>query len=78
MKTMTCKDLGGSCDLPLHGGTADEIIKAQDKHLKEAVASGDESHKDALKAMKGRWKNPIKGMGWYRQTKRDFAALPED
>jgi predicted small metal-binding protein len=78
MKTMTCKDLGGSCDLALHGDTADEIIKAQDKHLKEVVAGGDESHEGALNAMKGRWKNPIKGMGWYRQTKRDFAALPED
>ena len=78
MKTMTCKDLGGPCDLAFHGNTADEIIKAQDKHLKETVAGGDDSHKGALKEMKGRWKNPIKGMGWYRQTKRDFAALPED
>ena len=78
MKTMTCKDLGGPCDLALHGNTADEIIKAQDKHLKEIVAGGDDSHKGALKDMKGRWKNPIKGMGWYRQTKRDFAGLPED
>jgi len=50
----------------------------QDSHLKEVVAGGDESHADALKAMKGRWKNPIGGMGWYRQAKRDFAALPED
>jgi len=24
--------------------------------------------------MKGRWKNPIKGMGWYNQVKKDFAA----
>jgi hypothetical protein len=78
MKTMTCKDLGGPCDLALHGNTADEIIKAQDKHLKEIVAGGDDSHQGALKDMKGRWKNPIKGTGWYRQTKRNFAALPED
>jgi hypothetical protein len=28
--------------------------------------------------MKGRWRNPIKGMGWYKQVKKDFAALPED
>ena len=27
--------------------------------------------------MKGRWKHPISGMGWYKQAKRDFAALPE-
>jgi predicted small metal-binding protein len=78
MKTMTCKELGGPCDVPLHGDTADEVIKAEDKHLKEMVAGGDETHQDALKKMKGRWKNPIAGMSWYRKAKRDFAALPED
>ncbi|MCU1459841.1 MAG: hypothetical protein JWL73_3933 [Actinomycetia bacterium] len=75
---MTCSQLGGACDLPLHGNTADEIIKLQDKHLNEAVAAGDETHKQALKEMKGRWKHPIKGMGWYKNTKREFAALPDD
>jgi predicted small metal-binding protein len=78
MKTMTCKQLGGPCDLPLQGNTADEVIKAQDKHLKEVVAKGDKTHESALKEMKGRWKRPISGMGWYRKTKRDFAALPDD
>ena len=77
MKTMTCSQLGGACDLQLHGETADEVIKAQDKHLKEIVAGGDDAHKDALRAMKGRWKHPIKGMGWYKDTKAAFAALPD-
>ena len=79
MKTMTCRQLGGPCDLPHHGMTADEVIKAQDRHLKEMVAQGDgTTHESALKDMKGRWKNPISGMGWYRRAKRDFAGLPED
>jgi predicted small metal-binding protein len=78
MKTMTCKQLGGPCDLPLQGNTADEVIKAQDKHLKEMVSKGDETHDGAQKEMKARWRKPISGMGWYRKTKRDFAALPED
>lgn len=78
MKTMTCEQLGGACDFPLHRNTADEVIKAQDQHLKDAVAAGDETHKSALKDMKGRWKHPISGMAWYRNTKRDFAALHED
>jgi hypothetical protein len=46
--------------------------------LKETVAKGDETHQSALKDMKGRWKNPIAAMGWYRGIKREFAALPED
>lgn len=78
MKTMTCKQMGGPCDMAFTTETADEAIKAMDKHLKEVVASGDTSHEQALKDMQGRWKNPIKGMGWYMQTKKDFAALPEN
>jgi hypothetical protein len=78
MKTMTCRQLGGACDLALRGDTADEVIKAQDNHLREVVAAGDEAHESALKEMKGRWKRPVSGMRWYRKTKRDFAALPED
>ena len=54
------------------------MIKAQDRHLKEAVEGGDTTHETALREMKGRWKNPLKGMGWYRATKKEFAALPED
>ena len=77
MKTMSCKQLGGPCELELHGESADEVIKAQDRHLKEAVAAGDTTHEGALKEMKGRWKRPIAGMSWYRKAKRDFAALPE-
>ena len=78
MKTMTCKQMGGPCDASNRGDTADEVIKAQDKHLKEAVAGGDETHRDARDQMRKRWKNPVRGMGWYRQVKKDFAALPED
>jgi predicted small metal-binding protein len=77
MKTMTCRDLGGACDLALHGESADEVIKAQDKHLKEIVSGGDEAHKGALKEMKSRWRHPLSGMAWYKKTKADFAALPE-
>jgi predicted secreted protein len=77
-KTMTCKQLGGPCDLALSGESADKVIQAQDQHLKDAVAAGDTAHDAARKDMKGRWRRPIAGMGWYRQVKKDFAALPED
>jgi hypothetical protein len=78
MKTMTCAQLGGPCDHRLQGATADEVIKAQDRHLQDMVAGGADDHAPALKQMKGRWKRPIAGMGWYRDAKRTFAALPDD
>lgn len=78
MKSMTCRQMGGPCEVSMQGETADEVIKAQDRHLHEVVRQGDASHEDALASMKGRWKHPVKGMGWYKQVKRDFAALSED
>src|SRR3954452_19557148 len=69
MKTLTCHQLGGPCDLALSGETADDIIKAQDRHLREAVRSGDTAHAPAHEDMKGRWRHPVRSMGWYRDTK---------
>lgn len=77
MKTMSCRQLGGPCDQQFRGETADEVIKAQDRHLKDMVSAGDDTHTSARQAMKDRWKHPIAGMGWYKDAKRSFAALPE-
>ena len=42
------------------------------------VAAGDDTHREAHEAMRGRWKRPISGLGWYRDVKREFASLPDD
>ena len=76
MKTMTCRQLGGPCDAVHSGEDANEVIHAQDRHLKDVVAAGDRAHEQALKEMKGRWKRPVSGLKWYRQVQRDFAELP--
>jgi hypothetical protein len=78
MKTMTCRQLGGACELPLVGADANEIIHAQDRHLREAVADGSSDHEPALRDMKGRWRRPVSGLKWYRKVQRDYAALPND
>ena len=70
-------DLGGPCAFAHQASSADEIIKAQDKHLREMVAGGDHTHTNALDEMKRRWRRPISAMVWYRTTKREFAARPE-
>ena len=74
---MTCEQLGGPCGLELTGESADEVIKAQDRHLADAVHAGDTSHQEARDAMKGRWRHPKRSMGWYLDAKRTFADLPE-
>ncbi|MCD2195282.1 hypothetical protein LQ327_18085 [Actinomycetospora endophytica] len=77
MKIMTCRQLGGPCDLEHPGETADDVIKANDRHLKEAEKAGDAVHQPAREAMKGRWRHPKKSMGWYRDVKKAFADLPQ-
>jgi len=74
MTEMTCRQLGGPCDLVHAGNDANEIIKAQDEHLRAAVAAGQTDHEPALKDMKGRWRRPVSGLKWYRQVQRDFAG----
>jgi predicted small metal-binding protein len=74
---MTCRTLGGPCDLEHRGDSADEVIKAQDQHLQDAEATGDATHQEARDAMKGRWQNPEQGMAWYRDVQGTFAALPD-
>ncbi len=78
MKTMTCRDLGGACDVVHRAESADDVIKAQDRHLKQEEEVGDGTHQAARDAMKSRWRHPRKSMGWYNDTKQAFAALPED
>ena len=75
MKTMTCCQLGGPCEHAHVGADANEIIKYQDRHLREAVAAGSTEHEPALRDMKGRWRRPISGMKLYRQVKRDLAPV---
>ena len=35
MKTMTCRELGGTCDQKLSASTWDEMVKAMTKHVIE-------------------------------------------
>ncbi len=78
MKTMTCRQTGGPCDLEHRGETADDVIKAQDRHLKDTGKAGGPSHLEAREAMKSRWRHPKKSLGWYRDMRKTFAQLPED
>lgn len=77
MKSMTCRQLGGPCDLEHRGENHDAVINDQDRHLKEAMKAGDASHQAAREQMKSRWRHPRRAMGWYREVQAAFAGLPD-
>ena len=75
MKTMTCKQMGGPCDMPIHGETAREMSDNGAKHLME---QNDEAHKTAQSMMADMQKDPAAGQKWNEDFTRKFAELPED
>jgi len=70
--------MGGPCDAPLKGNTADDVIKEGERHIREMVAKGDEAHKGPMKMMEDMRKNPASGKDWYVTTIKNFGLLPED
>ena len=52
MKKLTCRDLGGPCDLELIGDSFQEIGKKSYDHVMEQIKNGDEAHKAAAEKMR--------------------------
>lgn len=80
MKTMTCKQLYGPCDAPIHGATAEEMMENSKKHAMDLVAAGDVLHTEAMNAMKEQHMNmnPDAVKQFMDQFQKDFAAQPDD
>ena len=49
MKTMTCNNWAGPCDVAHQGATADEVIKAQDRAPQGNGRGGDDDTRPAFK-----------------------------
>ena len=77
IKRMTCRQLGGPCDVGHEGEDHNDVIKSQDRHLRDAVEAGSSDHGPALAEMKARWRRPVSGLKWYRSVQRDFASSPD-
>ncbi|HAW52599.1 MAG TPA: DUF1059 domain-containing protein [Flavobacteriales bacterium] len=76
MKTMTCKQLGGACNLEFHANTFEEMAEQSKKHGMEMFQKGDQAHLDAMKNMQVLMNNPDAMNNWFDQKRREFNALP--
>ncbi len=52
MKKLTCRDLGGPCDMELIGDSFQEVGKKSYDHVMEQIKSGDEAHATAATKMR--------------------------
>jgi hypothetical protein len=78
MKTITCKQLGGACDVEFHSNTFDEIAEMSQKHGAEMFEKNDVDHLKAMNQMMELMKNPTMMNKWFDDKKKEFESLPED
>ena len=78
MKTMTCKQLGGACDLEFHANTFEEIAKMSHEHGSKMFREGDEEHIKAGKKMKELMKDPQTIQQWMKKIREEFESKPEN
>jgi len=76
MKTMTCNQLAGACDLEFHAETFAEMAELSKKHAMEMFAKGDQPHLDAMNRMKELMKTPGAGEEWFAKMAKEFEDMP--
>ena len=78
MKSMTCRQLGGACDLVFHAETFEDIAAQSKKHGMEMFQKGDLGHLKAMKTMKDRMQSAEDFSKWMEDKRKEFDALPEE
>ena len=78
MKTMTCAQLGGACDMEFHASTFEEIAELSKKHGIEMAEKNDELHLRAMDEMRMLMKDPNALQQWMEDRKNEFDALPDN
>ena len=74
MKTMTCNQLGGACNLEFTANTFDEIAGMSQQHGKEMFGANDPEHIAAMGAMMELMKSGQMDT-WMAARKAEFEAL---
>lgn len=75
MKTMTCNQLGGACEMEFKAETFEEIAEMSKKHGMEMFQKGDAPHLKAMEEMKTLMQSPNAMQEWFSNKRKEFDAL---
>lgn len=64
MKTMTCNQLGGACDLEFKGETFEEIVEQSKEHGMEMFQQADQAHLAVISEMQKLMQSPAAINDW--------------
>ena len=77
MKTMSCKQLGGACDMEFQGNTFEEIAALSQQHGMDMFQQQDPVHMKAMNEIRQLMQQPGAMQTWFEAKKQEFADLPE-
>ncbi len=75
MKKMTCKLLGGACDLVFEANSFEEMAELSKQHGMEMYQKNDKDHLKAMSAMRELMKSPEDMKKWFDGKRAEFEAL---
>ena len=78
MKTITCRQLGGACEMKFQANTFEEIAELSKKHGMEMYQKQDAAHLAAMQDMQELMKKPEEMKAWFESKRKKFDELPED
>jgi len=74
---MTCKQLGGACDLEFKAETFEEMAELSKNHGMEMFHKKDPAHLKAMEDMQELMKDPKAMQEWMENKRREFEALKQ-
>jgi hypothetical protein len=72
LKTMTCKQLGGACDLAFHADSFEKMAELSKKHGAEMFQKGDAPHLKAMNDMRALMTSPDAMNEWFKNKRKEF------
>lgn len=74
MKIMTCKELGGACDLEFKADTFEEIAEQSKAHGTEMWQSKEPAHMKAMEEMSAMMQKPEEMQKWMEERMEIFES----
>lgn len=75
MKKMTCRQLGGACDIEFEADTFEEMAEKSKLHGQKMYKAGDKKHIDAMNEMMNLMQDEEAMTKWFNDRKREFEEL---
>lgn len=75
---MTCKQLGGACDLKFQAETFEEMAEKSKMHGMEMFQKQDPEHLEAMQKVMALMQQPEKLQEFFDQKRSEFEQLPDD